>query len=95
MALKVYSDRTKQFYNSAAEAAKAEAEFIAKERAAKEEAERKAAEEKAKKEQEVNERKAMAAEIEEARKTIVIDKKLVENKLMPRKELIVIRLMLS
>ena len=71
MALKVYSDRTKQFYNSAAEAAKAEAEFIAKERAAKEEAERKAAEEKAKKEQEVNERKTMAAEIEEARKTML------------------------
>ena len=71
MALKVYSDRTKKFYDSTAEAAKAEADFIAQERAAKLEVERKAAEEKERKEKEAAERKAMAAEIEEARKTML------------------------
>ena len=65
MALKVYSDRTKKFYDTTADAARAEAEFIAQERKAKEEAERKAAEEKAKKEAIVAERKADATRVEE------------------------------
>lgn len=81
MALKVYSDRTKKFYDSTAEAAKAEADFIAQERAAKLEVERKAAEEKEKKEKEAAERKAMAAEVTEALKAMNEAQKVYREKL--------------
>lgn len=81
MALKVYSDRTKKFYDSTAEAAKAEADFIAQERAAKLEVERKAAEEKERKEKEAAERKAMAAEVTEALKAMNEAQKVYREKL--------------
>lgn len=68
--MKYYSDRTKKFYDTAAECE--QAEFKAKEEENRQKilAERKAAEDKARKEKEAADRKAMAAEVENARQNL-------------------------
>lgn len=71
MAIKIWSDKTQQFYNTIEEANRAEFEAKEEENRKKILAERKAAEEKERKEKAAAERKAMAAEVEEARKTMV------------------------
>jgi hypothetical protein len=68
MAIKIYSDRTNQFYNSVDEANRAEFELKEKENLAKIEKERKERELKEKKEKATAERKAAAEVVENARK---------------------------
>lgn len=68
MAIKVYSDRTKQFYNTVEEANRAEFELKEKENREKIQKERELAEAKAKKEQALAERKTAAEKVEAARK---------------------------
>ena len=68
MAIKVYSDRTKQFYNSIEEANRAEFELKEKENREKIQKERELALAKEKKEKALAERKAAAEVVEAARK---------------------------
>ena len=68
MAIKVYSDKTKQFYNTVEEANRAEFELKEKENLAKIQKERELALAKEKKEKAVAERKAAAEKVEAARK---------------------------
>ena len=75
MAIKVYSDKTKQFYNTVEEANRAEFELKEKENLAKIEEERKARELKEKKEKAAVERKAAAEKVDAARKAYANAKK--------------------
>ena len=75
MAIRVYSDKTKQFYNTVEEANRAEFELKEKENLAKIEEERKARELKIKKEQAAAERKAAAEKVDAARKAYTDAKK--------------------
>lgn len=68
MAIKVYSDKTKQFYNTVDEANRAEFELKEKENLALIEKQRKERELKEKKEKTIAERKAAAEKVEAARK---------------------------
>jgi len=68
MAIKVYSDKTKQFYNTVEEANHAEFELKEKENLAKIEKERKERALKEQKEKVMAERKAAAEKVEVARK---------------------------
>ena len=69
MALKYYSDKTNQFYNTPEEANRAEFELKEKENREKIQKEREAALAKQKKEQALAERKEAAEKVEKARKT--------------------------
>lgn len=71
MAIKVYSDRTNQFYNSVEEANRAEFELKEKENLVKIQKEREAALAKEKKEKAMAERKADAEKVETARKNMI------------------------
>lgn len=79
--IKIYSDKTKKYYNSVDEAEKAEFEAKEQENREKILAERKAAELKEKKEKEVAERKAMASEIENARQEMIKAQKAYKEKI--------------
>ena len=68
MAIKIYSDKTKQFYNSVEEANHAEFELKEKENREKIQKERAEAQAKAEKERKAAERKAAAEKVETARK---------------------------
>jgi hypothetical protein len=68
--IKIYSDKTKKYYDSIEDAEQAEFEVKEQENRDKILAERKAAELKEKKEKEAAERKQMAGEIEEARQAM-------------------------
>lgn len=68
MAIKVYSDRTKQFYNTVEEANHAEFELKEKENLEKIRKEREERERKEKKEKALAERKVAAEKVESARK---------------------------
>ena len=68
MAIKVYSDKTKQFYNTVEEANRAEFELKEQENLAKIEKERKERELKEQKEKKAAERKEAAERVETARK---------------------------
>lgn len=81
MALKYYSDRTNKFYNSVEEANRAEFELKEKENLAKIEQERKIRAEKEKKEKAVAERKALATEVDTARKAYLEAQKAYRDKL--------------
>lgn len=69
--VRVYSDKTKQFYNTMEEANRAEFELKEQENREKIRKEREAAEAKAKKEKEVAERKVAADKVEAAHKAMV------------------------
>lgn len=71
MAIKVYSDKTKKFYDTIAEANRAEFELKEQENLAKIQKEREMALAKEKKEKELAERKAAAEKVEVARKAYV------------------------
>ena len=71
MAIKVYSDKTKQFYNTVEEANRAEFELKEKENLEKIQKEREAALAKEKKEKALAERKAAAEVVDSARKQYV------------------------
>lgn len=71
MALKVYSDKTRKFYNTVEEANYAEFELKEQENREKIKKEREAAAAKEKKEKEAAERKAAAEKVEAARKAMV------------------------
>ncbi len=71
MAIKVYSDKTKQFYNTVEEANRAEFELKEKENLEKIQKEREAALAKEKKEKALAERKAAAELVDTARKQYV------------------------
>lgn len=75
MAIKYYSDKTHQYYNSVDEANRAEFEAKEEENRQKILAERKAAKEKEEKEKAAAERKAMAEKVEAARKEMVAAQK--------------------
>lgn len=81
MAIKVFSDKTNKYYNSVAEAEKAEFELKEQENRDKILAERKAAELKEKREKEAAERKEMANAVEDARKAMVAAQKVYKEKL--------------
>ena len=71
MAIKVYSDKTKQFYNTVEEANRAEFELKEKENLEKIQKEREVALAKEKKEKALAERKAAAEVVDAARKQYV------------------------
>ena len=71
MAIRVYSDKTQQFYNTVEEANRAEFELKEQENREKIRKEREAAEAKAKKEKEAAERKVAADKVEAAHKAMV------------------------
>lgn len=71
MAIKVYSDRTKQFYNTVEEANRAEFELKEKENLEKIQKERELALAKEKKEKALAERKAAAELVDTARKQYI------------------------
>lgn len=81
MAIKVYSDKTKQFYNTVDEANRAEFELKEKENLEKIKKERAEAEAKAKKEKENAERKAAAEKVEAARKAYLEAQKNYRNEI--------------
>lgn len=81
MAIKIYSDQTKQYYDSVEAANKAENELIVKREQEKALAERKAAELKAQKEKDVAERKTAADKVEAARKAMVAAQKAYHDEL--------------
>ena len=81
MAIKVYSDKTNKFYNTVEEANRAEFELKEKENREKIQKEREAALAKEKKEKELAERKALAAEVDTARKAYLEAQKAYREKL--------------
>ena len=81
MAIKIYSDRTNHFYNTVEEANKAEFELKEKENLEKIKKERELALAKEKKEKELAERKALATEVDEARKAYLAAQKAYRAKL--------------
>lgn len=81
MAVKIYSDRTNQFYDSIEAANKAEFALKEKENLEKIRKEREAVAAKEKKEKETAERKAMAAEVEAARQDMIKAQKSYRDKL--------------
>ena len=81
MAIKIYSDKTNKFYNSVEEANHAEFELKEQENREKIQKEREAALAKQKKEQALAERKACAAEVDEARKAYLAAQKCYREKL--------------
>lgn len=81
MAIRVYSDKTQQFYNTVEEANRAEFELKEQENREKIRKEREAAEAKAKKEKEVAERKVAADKVEAAHKAMVEAQKVYRDEL--------------
>ena len=81
MAIKVYSDKTKQFYNTIQEANRAEFELKEKENLEKIQKERELALQKEQKEKALAERKAYAEEVEAARKAYLEAQKAYREKL--------------
>ena len=81
MAIKVYSDKTNKFYNSVEEANRAEFELKEKENLEKIRKERELALVKEKKEKELAERKALAGEVDTARKAYLEAQKVYREKL--------------
>ena len=81
MAVKIYSDKTNKFYNTVEEANRAEFELKEKENLEKIEKERKERELKEKKEKAAAERKALATEVDEARKAYTAAQKAYREKL--------------
>lgn len=79
--IKIYSDKTKKYYDSIEDAEQAEFEAKEQENRDKILAERKAAELKEKKEKEAAERKQMAGEIEEARQAMITAQKAYQEKI--------------
>lgn len=79
--VKIYSDKTNQFYGTIEEANRAEFELKEKENLEKIEKERKEREAKEKKEKAVAERKALAAEVDSARKAYLEAQKAYREKL--------------
>lgn len=75
MALKYYSDRTNKFYNTVEEANRAEFELKEKENLENIQKEREARELKEQKEKAIAERKAAAAKVDAAFKTLIEAKK--------------------
>ena len=71
MAIRIWSDKTRQFYNTVDEANRAEFELKTQENLAKIEKERKERELKEKKEKDATERKAAAEKVEAARKVMI------------------------
>ena len=81
MAIKIYSDKTNKFYNSVEEANHAEFELKEKENLEKIKKERELALAKEKKEKELAERKALATEVDTARKAYLAAQKAYREKL--------------
>ena len=79
--VKIYSDKTNEFYNTVEEANEAEFKLKEKENLERIEKERAERELKEKKEKEQAERKAMAAEVDEARKAYLEAQKAYREKL--------------
>lgn len=79
--MRYYSDKTQKFYATEKECLEAEVEAKKAENLARIEKERQERELKEKKEKDAAERKAMAAEIEEARKAMVAAQKAYSEKL--------------
>lgn len=81
MAIKIFSDKTNQFYDSIEAANKAEFALKEKENLEKIRKEREAVAAKEKKEKETAERKAMATEVEAARQDMIKAQKSYRDKL--------------
>jgi len=81
MAIKIYSDKTKKFYDSMDAANEAEAQAQEQEELARIEKERKEQELKEQKEKAAAERKALATEVDGARKELVKAQKAYKEKL--------------
>ena len=81
MAIRVYSDKTKQFYDTVEEANRAEFELKEKENREKIQKEREMELAKKKKEKELAERKEMAEAVETARKAMIEAQKAYKEKL--------------
>lgn len=79
--IKIWSDKTRKFYNTVEEATRAEFELKEQENIAKIQKEREERALKEKKEKELAERKALAGEVEEARKAYLAAQKTYREKL--------------